>query len=275
MLLTACAGSTSSADWRVLEREKDFVLAHSSGQSHKIKTVGGRPEFRRQRQLTGGLLLVIYYAGVAGTSQLVAVERALVLDRENLALLGDYPYRYSTETGPTTEQPQWCFEGRSLRVRDPSFGMDERLALPGRHSRDYCLDIVRSDNQRGIHSCSDVSWPEEPPEPPQGAAFSAEKAWRTEWKNGPNFACSARLIERGCGTGCVSGVVFDAATGVWHALEFSVHRDLGQDIPLLTYTPESSCLDATGWLNEVQKGTFEYCWTGYAMEATSVKLHDF
>ena len=70
-------------------------------------------------------------------------------------------------------------------------------------------------------------------------------------------------------------MVFDAATGVWHTLEFSVHRDLGQDIPLLTYTPESSCLDATGWLNEVQKGTFEYCWTGYAMEATSVKLHDF
>lgn len=110
-------------------------------------------------------------------------------------------------------------------------------------------------------------WPTALPSVPTGVAATPAlmRSVREGWDGGANFACSARLMIVGSGTGCASGVIFDAATEKWQVLPFAIHRDLEQQAPLLQFQQDGRVLTATGWLNETRQGTFRYCWDGHSL----------
>lgn len=91
------------------------------------------------------------------------------------------------------------------------------------------------------------------------------QAIEEQWPASPNFACSAVLVTMGCGTGCVTGGIYDHATQRWHAFDFAVHRGLRQTRPLLSFSVDSVVLTAFGYLNEQTEGEFRYHWNGYQL----------
>lgn len=93
----------------------------------------------------------------------------------------------------------------------------------------------------------------------------AQRALEEQWPASPNFACSAVLVTMGCGTGCVTGGIYDHATQRWQAFDFAVHRGLQQTRPLLSFSADSAVLTAVGYLNEQTEGEFRYHWNGYQL----------
>ena len=108
----------------------------------------------------------------------------------------------------------------------------------------------------------EIRWPDHPESIHNESSAIAINAIVDSWEQGPNFACSALVVTWGCGTGCVTGGIYDAESGVWFRLPFAVHRDLRQQAPLLSYSPSSPLLTATGWLNEEEYGVVRYEWDG-------------
>lgn len=114
----------------------------------------------------------------------------------------------------------------------------------------------------GIACEGAVQWPEWPGALPS-TLLPAERAhFERAWSLGPNFACEALLVTRGCGTGCVTGLIHDAGTQRTQTLPFAIHREPGQEQPALAYSADSAVIIATGWRNEVEKGVFLYRWDG-------------
>lgn len=89
-------------------------------------------------------------------------------------------------------------------------------------------------------------------------------------KQGPNFAGHFRLVEWGCGTGCLSIAVVDVASGLVYDGPFgrlprgSIY--LGPppdpDTTGLSFRPESRLLIAAGCPNWDKCGEYYYDWTG-------------
>ncbi len=119
-------------------------------------------------------------------------------------------------------------------------------------------------------SCGMPAWPQWPPSRPAALVAPPGERWLEDWEEGPNFACTARLMPVSCGSGCASAVLHDAATGVWLSLPFAIHRDSGQREALLDFDLHSDALTATGWLNEEAFGVFRFRWDGRRLW----RLHD-
>lgn len=105
-------------------------------------------------------------------------------------------------------------------------------------------------------------WPDWPGALPSTLLPEERALFKRAWSSGPNFACDALLVTRGCGTGCVTGLIHDAGTQRTYTLPFAIHREPGQDEPVLSYREDSSIIVATGWRNETEQGVFRYRWDG-------------
>jgi hypothetical protein len=110
------------------------------------------------------------------------------------------------------------------------------------------------------------TWPEQPPAWTETYDDRLVQVLRERWDLGPNFACSALLVTLGCGTGCVTGGIYDAASEAWQPLHFAIHAGLNQTAPLLDFAHDSRELIATGYLNEDEEGVFRFRWTGTTLE---------
>lgn len=120
----------------------------------------------------------------------------------------------------------------------------------------------------------DAPWPEAPPAHLLHTDDPLAQALVDEWEEGANFACSARLVTLGCGTGCVSGAIYDAATQAWQPLGFAVHRDLHQEAPMLRFVTQSCELLVEGILNEEEAVRRLYRWDGQRLAADDSSLSD-
>lgn len=119
------------------------------------------------------------------------------------------------------------------------------------------------DDHAAASSCGErVKWPEWPGTLPSTLTRDERALFERAWSSGPNFACDALLVTRGCGTGCVSGMIHDAGTRRTHVLSFAIHREAGQDEPPLEFREDSAILVANGWRNELEQGVFRYRWDG-------------
>jgi hypothetical protein len=107
-----------------------------------------------------------------------------------------------------------------------------------------------------------VQWPEWPGALPSTLTPDERALFRRAWSSGPNFACDALLVTRGCGTGCVSGLIYDAGTQRTLVLPFAIHRDPAQDEPPLAFRQNSPIIVANGWRDEIEQGVFRYGWDG-------------
>lgn len=157
MLLASQAASTS---WVVSETDGRFYLnSQENSDEFEIISAGGRPKFISGREIPGGLRLLRYRAGTAGTSAPVQIERALVIHSESGRLIGDYPFRYQPlpngKATPDIEQPQWCLDKRHLRIVDNSTQVDARIPLPQESTSTRCLDDNQQQRQQAAKSSGD------------------------------------------------------------------------------------------------------------------------
>lgn len=157
---TLLATQSASASWVVSEADNRFYLSSEEAVNRlEIVSAGGRPEFIEERKMPGGLRLLHYRAGTAGTSAPIQVERALVFDSTSADLIGDYPFRYKPlPTGkdiPDVSQPQWCFEKQYLRIVDDTTQVDERILLPVESMATHCMDTERTEKQKIVEASED------------------------------------------------------------------------------------------------------------------------
>ena len=85
---------------------------------------------------------------------------------------------------------------------------------------------------------------------------------------GPNFAAHYTIAEWGCGAGCMSGAVIDAATGKVYPAPFRVlsmplaEREGGHEYQGAVYQLNSRLFIADGCPEEANCGTYYYEWSG-------------
>ncbi|MEQ8601115.1 MAG: hypothetical protein RLP98_14435 [Devosia sp.] len=86
----------------------------------------------------------------------------------------------------------------------------------------------------------------------------------TTFADGINFAGTATIAVWGCGTGCMSGGVFDARTEKWFEFPFAIHRSVQSDSAdkAFSFRHDSRLLIITGLCNEERDGQFHFVWDG-------------
>ncbi|WP_355661468.1 hypothetical protein [Halomonas salifodinae] len=142
-----------AGDWRLVERDWDYYLTHPDQGEVAIQPAAGAPRFLAEVPWGQGLTRLVYDAGEAGTSVLVGIERAVLLDVEGGEVLGDFPYRYRTrQGGQSFTQPRWTLSGDAFAIHDPNEGLAHRQALPEALVEAYlvdpCADIhLRAESQ--------------------------------------------------------------------------------------------------------------------------------
>ncbi len=111
--------SAHGFEWKVTQKKDNFFLKNDKGISFSIESVGGVPKFIKEEKRQGGVLLIIYNSGTAGTSQPIEMHRALVFSKKKL--VGDLPFKYVPSKGTTykAEQPKWTLKKGKLVVLDP------------------------------------------------------------------------------------------------------------------------------------------------------------
>ncbi len=95
----------------------------------------------------------------------------------------------------------------------------------------------------------------------------SERMFRTAIRDaaarGPNFAGHFTIAEWGCGAGCVSMVVVDAATGAIYPAPFRVlSPSNGDNAEPLSYNLNSRLLIARGCPEETNCASYFYEWSG-------------
>lgn len=166
--LSGCALESSQlvpAHWAVSEEEGRFYLNNQEDDiQYEVISVGGMPDFIKERKIPGGLRLLQYSAGTAGTSTLVRIERALVIDSKSGNLIGDYPFRYTSLPNRNgthnINQPQWCFEKRHLLIVDTEANHDERIQLPQENMSPHCLDTQQAGEQKSDETSKNQRHPD-------------------------------------------------------------------------------------------------------------------
>lgn len=123
--------SAQEASWQVVKKGADFFMLAPGGKSFVIQSVGGEPRFIKAQSYEKDYLRVIYYAGTAGTSSPVIVNRALLFKKSPLSFLGDFPFSYEKGKGAKEdpEQPRWKVRNKTLTVTDPSTDEEKTIKL--------------------------------------------------------------------------------------------------------------------------------------------------
>jgi hypothetical protein len=105
-----------SSAWEFKAQGHDFYLVGDLEAPAQIFVNAGEPVFIEEKPLDENHLLVVYNSGEVGTSQLVSVYRAVVINRKKKKVLGDYPYQY--HGGQEYPQPKWTIEQQKLIIID-------------------------------------------------------------------------------------------------------------------------------------------------------------
>jgi len=84
--------------------------------------------FIKRFQANTHIDVLIYFSGAAGTSVIVDIEYALLIDRESGKLIADLPWRYQDSSGEKYfTQPQWSFFSDKREVRDEQSGLHKTI----------------------------------------------------------------------------------------------------------------------------------------------------
>jgi hypothetical protein len=120
--------------WLVVEREGKFFLSQQATGFTKIveiESVGGIPQFLKEKKLNDDYTLLIYNAGEAGTSKIYKTHQAAIYNHHTHKNLGVYPYRYfqNNQELPALYQPVWKLEGNRLQIIDAPNSLDVTIEL--------------------------------------------------------------------------------------------------------------------------------------------------
>lgn len=94
------------------------ISLEAAGGTPKVIEIKDAPSNARVR-------LIVYESGIAGTTALYRIERAIIVDAAKKKVLGDAPLRY-VAIAPAEEmiQPQWTWKPASVEIIDEAFGDD-------------------------------------------------------------------------------------------------------------------------------------------------------
>lgn len=111
--------STNLLAWEVVKKKDQYYLVSSDQKTFSIVSEGGDPSFEKIESFSADLNRVIYKAGVAGTSELKVIHRALLLRKKDNTVLGDFPVSYQSMDGKEKVTVKWELKEDSVIIEDP------------------------------------------------------------------------------------------------------------------------------------------------------------
>ncbi len=114
-------------DWTILNDTKiGHLLRNTRNPLNQIQVTGDPDGAKilsvKTHPTLSDLDIVEYDAGVHGTSQLVQLYRAVIVNNKTNEILGDYPLRSVALNTPASEQPaqpKWSVEGAHIKIYSP------------------------------------------------------------------------------------------------------------------------------------------------------------
>jgi hypothetical protein len=111
--------NAQAADYSVLDEQGFFYLVKAEQKLCEIYSVGGLPKFIKLEPISANqdVVLLKYFAGTAGTHDLIDVYRACVYDTKKKQALADVPYKYQSDNHEML-QPKFNVSANLLIVTD-------------------------------------------------------------------------------------------------------------------------------------------------------------
>ena len=128
LMLTSVA---SANDWKVSEKNGEFILTSPAGDKYEVESVGGLPQFKSVEPLDDSFQKVIYTAGQAGTFEIIEEERAVIIRKSDKKKIADLPsaYYHISEPGKKISQPKWTISEGVLKFEDSSTALKKEIIL--------------------------------------------------------------------------------------------------------------------------------------------------
>ena len=103
-------GSTQAHEYSVLDQQGFYYLVIAEKKLCEIISVGGMPKFIELEKVAENknIILLKYFAGTAGTHDLIDSYRACIYDAKNQRALADIPYKYDSDNHKM-KQPEFIF----------------------------------------------------------------------------------------------------------------------------------------------------------------------
>ncbi|NQZ83072.1 MAG: hypothetical protein HRT52_18855 [Colwellia sp.] len=119
LLVLLFISNAQAADYSVLDEQGFFYLVKAEQKLCEIHSVGGLPKFIKLEYISSNqeVVLIKYFAGTAGTHDLIDVYRACVYDTKNKRALADVPYKYQSDNHEML-QPKFKVSANLLIVID-------------------------------------------------------------------------------------------------------------------------------------------------------------
>jgi len=121
LLFTLLLISTTHAhEYSVIDQQGFFYLIKAEKKICEIISVGGMPKFIKLEKIPDNqnIVLLKYFAGTAGTYDLIDVYRACIYDKSKQRALADIPYKYDSDNDKIM-QPELLISPDLIKVYDP------------------------------------------------------------------------------------------------------------------------------------------------------------
>lgn len=116
--------------WEVVSKKDDFFLVSADKKSFTIISEGGEPSFLRVESLSPEFQRVVYRAGVAGTSELTEIHRALLMRKKDSKVLGDFAVSYEPLTNKKKKmEVRWILSKEMIVIEDPFTETSQKIDL--------------------------------------------------------------------------------------------------------------------------------------------------
>jgi hypothetical protein len=113
--------------WAFVKVNGEYYLQTPNGSNHSVVIETGIPKIEKIEDLSESLSKITYYAGEAGTSQIIEIYRAALFNKTNQKIIGDYPSHYKGEAILT--QPEWTIKNDQLIIKDKNEDIEVKIQL--------------------------------------------------------------------------------------------------------------------------------------------------
>jgi len=119
LILLLFINNAQATDYSVLDEQGFYYLVKGEQKLCEIYSVGGLPKFIKLEEVitNKNIVFIKYFAGTAGTHNLIDVYRACIYDTNKQQTIADVPYKYQSDTHKML-QPQFKISADILIVID-------------------------------------------------------------------------------------------------------------------------------------------------------------
>ena len=132
IVLLGTSVGNAGVGWKVVPlKDNQFALENieDKGLRHKIRSQGPPPLYMGQHNVKKQpVALLVYFAGSAGTGDVVDIYRTLLFNTKSKKFYGDFPFRVeSSIPGRSWPDTVFTFRERNFTVEDASSGFKRTL----------------------------------------------------------------------------------------------------------------------------------------------------